>query len=191
MCTGRGQKLRFRDDELVDKTGIGLQGVCFDSAESQPTRECEMLQSRRTRQMENLLQNRMREPEVRNISKRRLSSWRSSSKLLGWKTQSSQLKSGSVPHTNLQPHCWKTKCVRKKTRLVSKSFKRCWTSATNTSPTLLVEPVLCSCTVVTSQPDTVDMTDVLGPSRIAEKPILILVHSALCTRFVSASTLAR
>ena len=26
------------------------------------------------------------------------------------------------------------------------------------SPTMLVEPVLCSCTVVTSQPDTVDMT---------------------------------
>ena len=34
-------------------------------------------------------------------------------------------------------------------------------------------------------------TDVLGPSRIEEKTILILVHSALCTRFVSSSTLAK
>ena len=31
----------------------------------------------------------------------------------------------------------------------------------------------------------------LGPSRIEEKTILILVHSALCTRFVSSSTLAK
>ena len=133
MCTGRSPKHRFGDDELVDKTGTGLQGLCFDSAES---REREMLQSMRTRQPESLLHNRTREPEVRNLSKRLLSSWRSSSKLLCWKTQSSQLKSGKVPHTNLQPHCRKTKCARRKTRLISKSSKRCWTTATNTSQTL-------------------------------------------------------
>ena len=45
------------------------------------------------------------------------------------------------------------------------------------------------CNVV-AQCDMLLCTDVLGPSRIAEKTILILVHSALCTRFVSSSTLA-
>ena len=63
---------------------------------------------------------------------------------------------------------------------------------------VLVEPVLCSCTVghITAWCSRHDSditslhTDVLGPSRIAWKTILILVHSAFGTRFVSSSTLA-
>ena len=72
------------------------------------------------------------------------------------------------------------------------------TISANTLPTMhsrhvLVEPVQRCCTVVTSQPDAVDVTvtftsytDVLSSSRIAENTTLI-IHCAqrICTRFAS------